>query len=297
MAKSSKKPALGKGLDSILNPEGSSDKFESRKRSLDSVGNIINLSPSQIHLNPNQPRKDFDTTSLSELSNSIETYGLIQPITVRKVPKKNIYQLISGERRLRAAKQANLRTIPAYVRSAKDQEILKLALIENIHRKDLNPIEIGLSYFRLTSELGITHAQLSEAISKNRSSITNYIRLLKLPDKIQIALQKEIISYGHGRALVSVGDSDTQIDIFEKIIARELSVRATEDLIKQLGLLRSKTSSYINPLVETVQKDLSDMLHCPVMLKINQKGTGYIKVPFTSEDKLNDILERIKGDN
>lgn len=298
MANLSKKPALGKGLETILNPKGNSNQFESDGlKPQDTIGKVVHLSPFQIELNPNQPRKDFDENAIDELSNSIVKHGLIQPITVRKISKTKSYQLISGERRLKAAQKVKLKTIPAYVRLVEDDELLKLALIENIHRKDLNPIEIGISYQQLINELGLTHIQLSEIISKERSTITNYIRLLKLPAEIQIALREGFISYGHGRALVSVETTEKQIEFFDKITQKELSVRATEDLIKkQKSKNTSVTKKTENARVEELQKNLSKHLNNPVSLRINRKGDGYIKIAFKSENKLNAILKRIRGE-
>lgn len=293
-----KKSALGKGLETILNPKGSSNQFESSGiKPQDTIGKVVNLSPFQIELNPNQPRKDFDENAIDELSNSIIKHGLVQPITVRRTSSTKSYQLISGERRLKAAQKINLKTIPAYVRLVEDNELLKLALIENIHRKDLNPIEIGISYQQLINELGLTHVQLSEIISKERSTITNYVRLLKLPAEIQIALREGFISFGHARAIVSVETKEKQIEIFDAIIEKGLSVRATEDLIKKHRFkhisIRTETE---NPLIEKLQKNLSNHLNNPVSLHINRKGNGYIKIVFQSENKLNSILKRIRGE-
>ncbi|MCY3998624.1 MAG: ParB/RepB/Spo0J family partition protein [Flavobacteriaceae bacterium] len=295
MRKSTKKPALGKGLDSILRPLNSGTQ-NPKDFSPSVVGRVLHLSPHKIKVNSKQPRLDFDTTSLEELAQSIKLHGVIQPITVRKCPKTPHYELISGERRLRAAKIVGLKNIPSYVRMAHDEEMLQFALIENIHRANLNPIEVGLTFSRLTEELNLTHSQLSQMIAKQRSTITNYIRLLKLPDVIQSALGQQKISFGHGRALVSIENKHEQLSVFKKIISGGLSVRATERLIKKLKSSPSQKPVTSDPLIPSTTKTLNQFLNTKIDFKLTKKGSGFIKIPFRSKKDLQSILQKITGE-
>ena len=226
MAKATKKQALGRGLSSILKDDSNSTKSLNLKRKNAIIDNIdINL----INLNPYQPRSSFNEESLQELTTSIKNIGVIQPITIRRI-KKNAYQLISGERRLKACKKLGLKNIPAYIRTANDQESLEMALIENIHREDLDAIEIAISYKRLIDEINLTQEELSSKIGKDRSTITNYLRLLKLNPIIQSGIKDGFISMGHGRSIINIENKSDQIKVYETIISKNLSVRNTENL-------------------------------------------------------------------
>ena len=226
MAKASKRQALGRGLSALLDDSGSvtpsNESF---------VGNVVELTLDQIEVNPFQPRTNFNHEAIEDLAKSIQSLGVIQPITVRKTDS-GIYQLVSGERRLRAAKIVGLSTIPSFIRIADDHESLEMALVENIQRKDLDPIEIALSYQRLIDEIELTQEELSERVGKKRSTITNYLRLLRLDPIIQTGMRDGFISMGHGRALISVENQSVQLSIYEQILAKGLSVRATEKLVK-----------------------------------------------------------------
>ncbi|MDA0713564.1 MAG: ParB/RepB/Spo0J family partition protein, partial [bacterium] len=225
-----KRPALGKGLSALL--ESSATDITSKELGDGSVlGSVAMLKISTIEANPFNPRTDFDETALVELSDSIAQHGIIQPLTVRKLGRDK-YQLISGERRFKASKLAGLTQVPAYIRLANDQAMLEMALVENIQREDLNAIEVALSYQRLLDECKLTQEELSKKLAKSRTSITNHIRLLKLPPKIQLAVRENELSMGHARALVSAGDEEKQLQIYENIITEQLSVRDVEALIK-----------------------------------------------------------------
>ncbi|MGO1584853.1 MAG: ParB/RepB/Spo0J family partition protein, partial [Mesonia sp.] len=233
MAKATKKQALGRGLSALLkDPEN--DISSAKDKNADKVvGSIVELELGAIEVNPFQPRSSFNKEALQELATSIKELGVIQPITVRKIDF-NKYQLVSGERRFRASKLVGLETIPAYIRIANDQESLEMALVENIQRQDLDPIEISLSYQRLIDEISLTQEQLSDRIGKNRSTIANYLRLLKLDPIIQTGMRDGFLSMGHGRALINISDLELQLEVYEKVLAESLSVRETEKLVKQI---------------------------------------------------------------
>ena len=228
MAKAYKKRVLGRGLSAILN-----DDDNKRFENISNSSSLNEIEISKISLNPNQPRTNFDQKSLDQLASSISELGLIQPITVQQSSEEFI--LISGERRLRAFKLLNLKSIPAYVRTANDQTSLEMALVENIQRRDLDPIEIAISYQRLTEELNISHDEMSKRVGKDRSTITNYIRLLKLDPIIQSGIRDKFISMGHGRTLINLESYDKQLLIYEKILRNKLSVRQTEQIVKNLN--------------------------------------------------------------
>ncbi len=231
MAKSNRKPALGRGLSALLNDSENAIESVHDKNADQVIGNIIDLPIDKIRANPFQPRTHFNDEALKELSTSILELGIIQPVTVRKIKDGN-FELVSGERRYKASKIAGLKSIPAYVRLANDQESLEMALVENIQREDLDPIEIGLSYRRLMEEINLTQDQLSERVGKKRSTITNYMRLLKLDPIIQTGIRDGFISMGHGRALVNTEDPKTQLNLYKQIVKKGLSVRATESLVR-----------------------------------------------------------------
>lgn len=250
-----------------------------------------------IEVNPFQPRTDFDQTALAELSESIRVQGIIQPITVRQL-SKNQFQLISGERRLQASKLAGLETIPAYIRTANDQQMLEMALIENIQRENLNSIEIALSYQRLISECNLKQEELGDRVGKNRSTVTNYLRLLKLPPDIQIALRDGRLSMGHARAIIGIDDPASQLSIFKKIISEDLSVRKVESLVREYSHSTPEAASAnksagpsLSPEVKNLQNKLSSHFGTRILLKADDKNKGEIRIPFVSTEDLNRILE------
>ena len=287
MAKATKKQALGRGLSALLK-----DTSSNVKDNHDIVGNIIEVALETIQVNPYQPRTYFDEDSLSELATSIRELGVIQPITVRKLG--DTYQLVSGERRFRASKLIGNKTIPAYIRTANDQEMLEMALVENIQRKNLDPIEIALSYQRLIDEIQLTQENLSVRVGKKRSTVANYLRLLKLDPILQTGMRDGFISMGHGRALINVSDSNDQLSIYKKILKDKLSVRQTEELVKNLKSNTSQSKSvnkklpkYIKESILTINKYLDQKID----ITVNSKGKGKILIPFDSKED----FERIKN--
>ena len=286
-----KKSALGKGLSAILeSPE--TDITSSDISGNYVVGAIANLAVEKIGSNPFQPRDQFDDELIQELASSIEKQGIIQPITVRKLGYDQ-YQLISGERRLRAAKVAGLTEVPCYIRVANDEQMLEMALIENIHRKDLNAIEIAISYLRLIEECQLTHEQLSDRVSKNRSTITNYLRLLKLPAEVQLAMRNNKISMGHARALINVEDPDTQMGIMKKIINADLSVRQVEELVRKLheqGGDDPKEPVVMPVFFNSSATELREKLGTNVNIRRNNNGKGHIVISFESDQDFSRIL-------
>ena len=298
MAKAEKKQALGRGLSALLKDPSNDIKSAEDKGADKVVGSIIELELDAIEINPFQPRTNFNEDTLKELAKSIKELGVIQPITVRKLDF-NKFQLISGERRLRASKLAGLETIPAYIRLANDNESLVMALVENIQRHDLDPIEISLSYQRLIEEINLTQEELSERVGKKRSTITNYLRLLKLDPIIQTGIRDGFISMGHGRALISVEDDDAQSDIYHKVITQNLSVRETEALVKKYQdslkpqAIKSPTKSF--EVEETQQKAFTGFFGTKVDVKVAGNGKGKITIPFHSEEDFNRILKLINN--
>jgi ParB family transcriptional regulator, chromosome partitioning protein len=297
MAKATKKQALGRGLSALLkDPENDINNIED-KNADKVIGNIIELDLNSIEVNPFQPRTQFNEEALEELSISIKELGIIQPITVRKLGF-NKFQLVSGERRLRACKALNLETIPAYIRIANDNESLEMALVENIQRRDLDAIEIALSYDRLMQEINLTQEQLSSRVGKKRSTISNYLRLLKLDPIIQTGIRDGFISMGHGRAIINIENQFDQLDIYEKIIDKKLSVRETENLVKNYNLNKEDENSIdkIAKTPEYIQKGtkiFTKYFGKKVSVKINSKGKGSISIPFSSEDEFQDLKNLI----
>jgi ParB family chromosome partitioning protein len=294
-----KRNALGKGLSALLNDSVNviPNKNEIISGSeTNSMGSVNEIKISEIEVNPFQPRTDFDHDALSELADSIKLQGLIQPITIRRV-NAHKYQLISGERRLRASKLAGLTQIPAYVRTANDQQMLEMALIENIQRENLNAIEVALSFQRMIDECNLKQEELGERVSKNRSTVTNYLRLLKLPPTIQASIRDGQISMGHARALISVDDSTKQLYIHQQITRHELSVRKVEELVRDLQRPPvKKEGKQPEPLsfqVQKIQDDLASKFSTKVKLKVSGQGKGTIEIPFLSEDDLSRILEML----
>lgn len=298
MAKAIKKQALGRGLSALLKDPENDIQSVSDKNADKVVGSIVELDIDSIEINPFQPRSNFNEDTLQELATSIRELGVIQPITVRK-SDFNKYQLISGERRLRASKLAGLATIPSYIRIANDNESLTMALVENIQRHDLDPIEIALSYQRLIDEIQLTQEQMSDRVGKKRSTIANYLRLLKLDPIIQTGIRDGFISMGHGRAIINVDDHDVQTDIYQKIVSRNLSVRETEALVKaHQESLKPKTGGKVKSAsfsADDHKKALSEVLGAKADVKISGNGKGKITIPFRSEADLNRIINLIKG--
>ena len=296
MAKSNKKPALGRGLSALLNDPENSINSAKNINTEEVIGNIIDLPLNKINANPFQPRTYFNEEALKELSTSIKELGIIQPVTVRKV-KENLFELVSGERRFKASKMAGLKSIPAYIRLANDQESLEMALVENIQRQDLDPIEIGLSYQRLIEEINLTQDQLSERVGKKRSTITNYMRLLKLDPIIQTGIRDGFVSMGHGRALVNVDNIQTQLDLYKLIVKKGLSVRATEILVRNTKKAKTyKSPSYKPPFIKQAAHDLEILFETPVSVSANSEGKGVLKISFDSQKKLQHILNKVKGE-
>jgi ParB family chromosome partitioning protein len=305
---SSKRKALGRGLSALLSDNDSStdDRLESdlpagtpvTESTSTPASGIQEIPIEQIEVNPFQPRTHFDQDALRELSESITVHGIIQPITVRRLADKQ-YQLISGERRFQASKLANLKSIPAYIRSADDQQMLEMALIENIQRENLNAIEISLSYQRLISECNLKQEELGDRVGKNRATVTNYLRLLKLPPDIQIAVRDNKLSMGHARAIINVENPEQQLYIFKKIISEDLSVRKVEELVRELSTKSqgnnepAAQSTPVSREVNQIQSKLSSHFGTRVVVKSDGKK-GEIKIPFLSVEDLNRILDILK---
>ena len=297
--KAVRKNALGRGLGALLNDSPSDDiavKKPHRER-LATPGSISEVALDQIEWNPFQPRTDFDQKALQDLSESIKVQGIIQPVTLRRL-NNNSYQLISGERRCQASKLAGLKKIPAYVRKADDQQMLEMALIENIQRQDLNAIEIALSYQRLLSECKLKQEELGGRVGKDRSTVNNYLRLLKLPPDIQAAVRDGQISMGHARALISLEDPSLQLDILKKILSADLSVRKVEALVKQASFpddhpAEKEGKKEPNKEIIKVQDKLSSHFGAKIKVASNDNKKGEIKIPFDSVSELNRILEII----
>ncbi|MBP9197512.1 MAG: ParB/RepB/Spo0J family partition protein [Saprospiraceae bacterium] len=296
-----KKSEVSKGLRSLLsNIEKTNNPVERSQLVKELTNSIALISPELIEVNPFQPRTEFDADQLMELARSIKTSGLIQPITVRALGG-NKYQLISGERRLRASKMAGIREIPAYIRVANDQEMLEMALVENIQRADLNAVEIAISYQRLMDECNLTHEALSERVGKDRSTVTNYVRLLKLPAQIQASVKEGILSMGHARALAGIENIALQLKIFKEALDQGLSVRAVEQLIKSYAATKpgnsASTITEIHPEIRKIKDQLGSLLGTKIDIKRDQKGKGAITILFSSDSELNKITEILLKDN
>lgn len=292
-----KKAALGRGLGALLNDANNdiNKRYEDHKPAAqEKVGSVANIAIDDIETNPFQPRTRFDHTALEELSESIKLLGVIQPITVRKKDDGSGYQLISGERRFRASQLAGLEKIPAYIRLANDQAMLEMAIVENVQRENLDAIEVALSYQRLIEECNLTQEKMAERVGKKRATVTNYLRLLKLPEEIQAALIRKQISMGHARALAGSNDKKVQIEILKKIILEDLSVRKTEVLVSE-GYDGTKTAS-AKPLPKfklddkTINK-LEKAVGTKVNVKIGAKGNGKFEIAFKDESELNRLVE------
>ena len=301
MAKATKKQALGRGLSALLKDPDNDIQSVSDKNADQVIGNVVELDINAIEVNPFQPRSNFNDETLEELASSIRELGIIQPITVRKLDF-NKYQLVSGERRYRASKLNGLETIPAYIRIANDQESLEMALVENIQRQDLDPIEIALSYQRLLDEIKITQEKLSERVGKKRSTITNYMRLLKLDPIIQTGMRDGFVSMGHGRAIVNIEKKKNQIAIYEKIVAESLSVRETEQLVKDFKKSKDNNVDTLKPTQKQLPEYISDNidsitenLAVKVAISASTNGKGKIVIPFHSKEEFQRLKKILAG--
>ncbi len=286
-----KRTGLGRGLSALL--EDSEEKETISGSGATIRGAISEIPIASVEVNPFQPRTDFNEEALEELAESIRVQGIIQPITVRALSETE-FQLISGERRLQASRRAGLINIPAYIRTANDQQMLEMALIENIQREQLNAIEIALSYQRLLSECNLKQEELGGRVGKNRSTITNYLRLLKLPPDIQIALRDGKLSMGHARAIISIENIDQQLSIFKKTINEGLSVRKVEMLVRELAHSAKESPTVkkeINPEIVNLQRKLTSHFGTKIQVKADDNNKGEIKIPFVSAEELERILE------
>jgi ParB family chromosome partitioning protein len=302
----SKKKALGRGLSALLSDSSEDEKLEVDNFPISSgsstskplAGGITEIPLDEIETNPFQPRSHFDQEAILELAESIQVHGIIQPITVRRLTDHQ-YQLISGERRYQASKLAGLKSIPVYIRSANDQQMLEMALIENIQRENLNAIEIALSYQRLMSECNLKQEELGERVGKNRTTVTNYLRLLKLPPDIQIAVRDNKLTMGHARAIINVENPEQQLYIFKKTLSEDLSVRKVEELVRDLAQKETKkenqpaTASPASREIAQLQGRLSSHFGTRVVVKSDGKK-GDIRIPFLSVEDLNRILDILK---
>ena len=281
--------ALGRGLDALLSMEDVHTEGSS---------SISEIELAKISVNPNQPRRDFDQVALQELADSIVEIGIIQPITVRQVAD-DAYQLIAGERRFRASQMAGLATIPAYIRTADDENVMEMALIENIQREDLNSVEIALAYQHLLDQYGLTQERLSERVGKKRTTVANYLRLLKLPAPIQIGLKNKLIDMGHARALLALDDPKMQVKLYEEIVTHGYSVRRVEEMVKALGEGEAVKSgerkltprhARLPEEYNMLKQQLSGFFNAKVQLTCSEKGRGKISIPFNNEEDLERII-------
>jgi len=288
-----KKRALGKGLSALLADQGAEGtSFDTVSRL---AGSIAEIPLDQIESNPNQPRDHFDEAALRELADSIQNQGIIQPVTVRKTGHDR-YQLISGERRLKAAQMAGLSAIPAFIRVADDQQMLELALVENIQRENLNAIEIAISYARLMDECSLTQDMLSQRIGKNRATIANYIRLLRLPAEVQVAIRDDRISMGHARALINIDDDETQRTILKNILLKDLSVREVEAIVRNLNHEEKPPAKEVRaipaPFRDAV-RSISKSLGMKVELHRTARGKGTLRISFASDEEFDRLRTRL----
>ncbi len=301
MSTPGKKDALGKGIRSLLQSIDEDLKTTAgqlKPTVTEAVTGILRIPVADIEINPKQPRRDFDEQALKELSESIKMHDIIQPVTVSKLPTGK-YRLISGERRWRASKLAGLVDIPAYIRQANDQELLELALLENLQRENLNAVEIALSYKRLMEELDYTQEQVAERMGKDRTTVTNYIRLLKLPPDIQLAVRTGSLSMGHARALINVDTVDRQLYVFQHIKQKELSVRQTEALVRQLyksGPVNKAVKSSLPQAFQRIEDNLASQFGTKVKINHSKKGNGSIFIEYYSLEQFNQILKVLGTD-
>lgn len=305
MSQINKKQALGKGIRALLNTideemKGPADAQTAPPAvSGQAAGNIVRIPVDQIEVNPKQPRRDFDETALRELSESIKLHDIIQPITVVKLSSTQ-YQLISGERRLRASRMAGLKDIPAYIRTADDQQMLEMALLENLQREDLNAIEVALSYKRLMDECDLTQEQVAERMKKDRSTVTNYLRILKLPPDIQKSVRDGQLSMGHARAIIGLDKVDEQLYVFREAVQKGLSVRQVEQLVKDMihggrpaSSASSADSKKLPPAYKRIEDNMASHFSTKVKLDRKKNGKGQIVIEFYSDSDLERIMEKM----
>lgn len=291
------KSVLGRGLDDIGNGRGLDALIDTGEVRTQGSSNLNEIAISQIVPNPNQPRREFDETALMELANSIKEIGIIQPITLRQTPDGQ-YQIIAGERRWRASQLAGLTTIPAYIKTVKDETVMEMALVENIQREDLNAIEIALAYEHLLTNTNMTQEKVSERVGKSRTAIANYLRLLKLPAQVQMALQNKEIDMGHARALLSIDSPSLQIKLFKEIQRNAYSVRKVEELVKQLkngeeitaGKKKLSGASQLPEEFNALKERLSGFFNTKIQMSCSAKGKGKISIPFANEEELEHIM-------
>jgi ParB family chromosome partitioning protein len=301
MSTPGKKDALGKGIRSLLQSIDEDLKTTAgqlKPTVAEAVTSMLRVPVGDIEVNPKQPRRDFDETALKELADSIKMHDIIQPVTVSKLPSGK-YRLISGERRWRASKLAGLKDIPAYVRQANDQELLELALLENLQRENLNAVEIALSYKRLMEELDYTHEQVAERMGKDRTTVTNYIRLLKLPPDIQLAVRTGALSMGHARALINVDTIDKQLFVYHQVKQKELSVRQTEALVRQLyksAPVKTAVKGGLPPAFQRIEDNLASQFGTKVKVNHSKKGNGSILIEYYSLEQFNQLLKTLGTD-
>ncbi|GAB4339297.1 MAG: ParB/RepB/Spo0J family partition protein [Flammeovirgaceae bacterium] len=291
---------LGKGLGALLSDAEESTNISKESFPERNIAGIAEIAIDSIETNPFQPRQEFEEEALRELADSIRVHGIIQPITVRKLDNQT-YQLISGERRWQASKMAGLEKIPAYIRTANDQQMLEMALIENIQRENLNPIEIAMSYARLISECNLKHEELGNRVGKKRSTVTNYLGLLKLPPEIQASVRDGKLTMGHAKALASVENIDLQLSLYQRVLKEELSVRKTEEMVRDIfqGNEKEKQKEtkpkYESPELKRLQSDLSSHFGTQVKVFSSEEGKGEIRIPFHSTEDLNRLIDLIRN--
>ncbi|MEJ8842677.1 ParB/RepB/Spo0J family partition protein [Lacibacter sp. H375] len=301
MSTPGKKDALGKGIRSLLQSIDEDLKTTAgqlKPTVAEAVTSMLRVPVGDIEVNPKQPRRDFDETALKELADSIKMHDIIQPVTVSKLPSGK-YRLISGERRWRASKLAGLKDIPAYIRQANDQELLELALLENLQRENLNAVEIALSYKRLMEELDYTQEQVAERMGKDRTTVTNYIRLLKLPPDIQLAVRTGALSMGHARALINVDTIDKQLYVYHQVKQKELSVRQTEALVRQLyksAPVKPAVKGGLPQAFQRIEDNLASQFGTKVKVNHSKKGNGSILIEYYSLEQFNQILKTLGTD-
>jgi ParB family transcriptional regulator, chromosome partitioning protein len=293
--KNKRRNALGRGLSALLNDSGIESLDNGTTAPLEAASTVTEVPLERIETNPYQPRTHFDLVALEELSHSIKVQGIIQPITVRRMGA-HTYQLISGERRLQASKMAGLQTIPAYVRTANDEQMLEMALIENIQRQDLNPMEIALAYQRLVEELNLRLEDLGDKVGKKRATVNNYVRLLKLPPEIQIGLKESKLTMGHARALINIQHLEDQLAAYKAILEEDLSVRKVEEMARELAERTTKQPS-TSPKsrkdihILRLERKLEEKFGSRVVITQHSQGKGELKIGFESIQDLNRILE------
>jgi ParB family transcriptional regulator, chromosome partitioning protein len=298
MTQPNKKDALGKGIRSLLQSIDEDLKTTAgqlKPAVQETVTGVLRISIDDVEVNPKQPRHDFDEQAMKELADSIKMHDIIQPITVSKTATGK-YRLIAGERRWRASKLAGITTIPAYIRQANDAELLELALLENLQRENLNAIEIGLSYKRLMDELDYTQEQVAERMGKDRTTVTNYIRLLKLPPDIQLAVRSNVLSMGHARALINIDTVDKQLYVYSLVKQKDLSVRATEKIVRELyksSPVKKTVKSELEDAFRKIEDNLATQFSTKVKVAHSKKGTGSITIEYFSLDQFNQLLKQL----